>query len=261
VINIIINTLSKFGFTEIESKVYYELVKNPNSNGSQIAKILNLPRTSVYSALDKLLKKGSVFLLAENDSNKYIALEPNKLLKKLKKEYMEGIELLNEEFEKISINDENNQYININGEEIFFEKIAEMLKNAKEEIYINTNFDLNIFEKEFLALKKKNIRIIMFTFEDIDYSHLGIEVFSKKFTGKCRDDYKRMMLVVDMKEACIGEKGRNKELIGTFTKNRLLIDIVTEHIHHDIYLTNLSKYYDIDMNKIKINSNHEKLFS
>ena len=49
-----ISHLEKLGFTRTECLVYIQLVKAGQSNGSQIAKLLNMSRSSVYSALNKL---------------------------------------------------------------------------------------------------------------------------------------------------------------------------------------------------------------
>ena len=70
----IILELQKFGLTSIEAEVYYELLKSPNSNGSQISKKIDTPRTSVYMALDRLYALGYVYLVpAENESKHDIA--------------------------------------------------------------------------------------------------------------------------------------------------------------------------------------------
>ena len=59
----VIEELQKFGLTKIEAQVYYELLKFPNSNGSQISKRIETPRTSVYMALEKLYSTGFIHMI------------------------------------------------------------------------------------------------------------------------------------------------------------------------------------------------------
>ena len=49
----------------------------------------------------------------------------------------------------------------------------------------------------------------------------------------------RLMLVADMETALIGTALPGEEFFGTFSRNRLLVRLVAEHIHHDIYLLRL----------------------
>lgn len=52
-----------------------------------------------------------------------------------------------------------------------------------------------------------------------------------------------MMLVVDFKKTLIAGREDHVEFLGTFTDNKLLASIVSEHIHNDIYILKLNKKY------------------
>ena len=52
-----IDALMVLGFTQTEAKVYCAMVSEESANGYQIAKTLNLSRSSVYAALENLLEK------------------------------------------------------------------------------------------------------------------------------------------------------------------------------------------------------------
>ncbi|MBM7556050.1 TrmB family transcriptional regulator [Halanaerobacter jeridensis] len=256
----IIEELQKFGFKEIEARVYLELVKAPNSNGSQLAKSLNLPRTSVYSALDNLYEEGIIFLLPNQKSKTYKAVPPTELLDNLKDVYMNSIETLESEFDKINIQEQNRDYINIKGEDNVIEEIKKMLKSAEKEIYLNTNYDLDLFEEELKLLEEKSVRVILFSFHDFNLKGLEDKVeFYHHHKKEGQNEEKRMMLVVDEREVLIANKKSNGELLGTITENNLLVSIVAEHIHHDIYLLKLKEKYGENLidEEIKLNSHFE----
>jgi sugar-specific transcriptional regulator TrmB len=261
VLKMIIEELQKFGFKEIESRVYLELVKAPNSNGSQLARSLNLPRTSVYSALDNLYEEGIVFLLPNKKSKTYKAVPPEELLDNLEEVYINSIEFLQSEFEKIDIKREDRNYVNIKGEETFLEEARKMLRAAEKEIYLNTNYDLNLFKDELKLLNEKDVRVILFSFHNLDWDGLENSVeFYHHDKEEGPNEEKRMMLVVDEEEVLIANRKKQGELLGTFTKNDLLVSIVSEHIHHDIYLLKLKQKYGADLvdEDIRLNSHFEE---
>lgn len=259
--NDLIDKFQKFGFNKVESMVYYTLIKNPKINGSQIAKILNIPRTSVYIALNSLYQQGVIFLLP-GESNEYKALNPNTLFDKLKNDLVDNIDYLKNEFSKFELEKEEEHFWNISGYENIINKIKEILNNTEKEVYMNTNFALSDFRQEIINLNKKNVRIILFSFEFQDTKDMNIEFyFSNKMVLKT-SVYKRIMLVSDKKKSLIASGRIGDKFLGTFSDNELLASIISEHIHHDIYIYKLEQKYKMDLvqEDILINSIHEKDF-
>ena len=151
--------------------------------------------------------------------------------------------------------------MNIKGEKNVIEEVKKMLESAEKEIYLNTNYDLDLFKEELKSLKERDIRIILFSFHNLDLDGLeNLVEFYHHDKKEGQNEEKRMMLVVDEEEVLIANKKINGELIGTLTKNNLLVSIVSEHIHHDIYLLKLKEKYGEDLvdEEIKLNSHFEK---
>ena len=254
----ILNLLERLNFTKTEAAVYLELIKNSALTGYQVAKNLNMARSSIYSALDNLYKRGVVFLLP-GDAQVYKAENPSTLLNKMKQEFVDNADLLEEKLNNIDNTQYEERYLNIEGYDNVIAKTKELLMTAEKEVYINTDFNLNIFEKEFQELFERGVRIIVFSFSNISFQDMPIEIYKHEHAIICKKE-SRMMLVVDYKKTLIAERGQNDEFLGTFTENRLLASIVSEHIHHDIYLLKLRKKYNVDLidNVIKINTLMEK---
>lgn len=255
----IINELKKFGLTKIEAQVYYELLKNPDSNGSQISKKIDTPRTSVYMALERLYSLGFIYLIPSlNERKNYMAVDPDKLVMKLKSEYMRSAEFLENELLKVHIKSDNEQFINLRGEENTLDKIKEILNDSEKEIYMNTNIDLAVFETELNNLLNKGVRVILFSFEKHILEDRRIEAYSKT-NNYISDTNKRLMLVSDMKEVIIGSSDEMHGFSGTYTKNPLLVNIAAEHIHNDIYLYKLETKFGKDFwEDIKVSTLNEE---
>lgn len=242
----LVRKLENLNFNNIEAKVYIMLVKCNELNGSQIAKKLNISRSSVYSALNNLSNKGVVYLVP-GDTNTYKAENPEILIEKMKNNFEENTRNLKDELLKIQDNTEGNRYYNLNGNKNFLSKAKEFLIMAKREVYINTCIDLQIFKEEINMLAKNGVRIIVFTYNEINLDGLPIELYKHPLDEKLYQEEQemRLMMVIDLKHTLICSGVKEKiEMNGTFTKDKLLARIVAEHIHHDIYLLKLKQKHN-----------------
>lgn len=252
----IIKLLEKLNFSKTEAAVYIDLLKNSCSNGYKVAKNLNISRSSVYSALDNLYKKGAIFLVP-GDSQVYKAENPSVLIKKIKNEFKETTDLLNDKLKDLEIPNIEEKYINIEGYDNTITKIKQLLLEAKKEVYINTDIKLSKFEKELKEIAEKGVRIIVFSFKKQELKDIPIEIYTHEGID-CEGKETRIMLVIDCKKTLVADRGPHREeFLGVFTENILLASIVSEHIHNDVYILRLKKIYgkhlindDIKLNTI-----------
>lgn len=239
----LIKKLEVLNFNKIEAKVYIELVKSNQLNGSQIAKKINASRSSVYLALDNLYKRGCVYLIS-GDTNMYTAEKPDILIEKMKLNFEESANTIKDELLKLEQSDSQKNYYNLSGTQNFINKVKELLLYAEKEVYINTCIDLQIFKSEFDILNKRGVRIIVFTYKHMNVDNLSVELYYHSIEDYNEDENEedeiRLMMVVDLNNTLIcSANNANEEMTGTFTENKFLANIVSEHIHHDIYLLRL----------------------
>ncbi|MCY6482916.1 HTH domain-containing protein [Clostridium aestuarii] len=250
-----VSLLKKLNFTKTEAAVYVNLLKNKSLTGYQIAKNLNISRSSVYAALDNLYKRGVVFLLP-GGTQIYKAENPTTLMNKMKSEFIETADLLETKLNELESDDSEERFLNIEGYDNIVSKCKTLLLTAKKEVYINTDFNLQAFSKEFVELGKRGVRVIVFSFSKLDSENIPVETYNH-CDSTCFGKETRIMLVVDCKRTLIADRGKHREeFLGTFTENTLLASIISEHIHHDIYLLKLKNKYQKDLieEDIKINT-------
>lgn len=82
------------GFHKSEVVVYINLVELGKANASSIAKKANLPRSTVYSVLDGLIKKGVVSFEQSKKTTWFLANNPKALIRMVENERKEQEELL-----------------------------------------------------------------------------------------------------------------------------------------------------------------------
>lgn len=245
--NELVNKLEKLNFTKIEAQIYIALLQYRQLNGSQISKIINVSRSTVYNTLNNLYNKGAVLLLP-GETKIYKPENPKTLIDKITQKYIESASSIKEDLASINVENTDDQYWNIKGYENFIFKVKEYLLSAEKEIYINTNYRLDIFEKELTILKEKGVRILSFSFKEHEIEKYNIEHYAL-YNIPESDKYpnKRMMLVIDNKKVLLASGVSNDNFTGIFTENSLLVRVIAEHIHHDIYFAKLKEKYNKDL--------------
>ncbi len=244
----IVSDLVRFGFTPTEAEVYAVLVKLGCANGSQIAKEMNISRSSVYQALNSLYKGGRVYL-QQGNSAEYMPKEPDLLIAALQKEYEAAAGALQKKLKVISQPNEGLSFTNISGMENVYRRASEMIESSQKELLFNTTRTLERYTDEILDAHKRGVRIIVFSFDPIDMADLPVEFYRKNIEeDECCEE--RLQLVVDFSSCLIASHTPSTgEAIGTYTRNPLQVAIVTEHIHHDIYILKLTEKYGDDLFK------------
>ena len=234
-------SLEKLGFTKTEAEVYIVLLKYGAMNGYQVGKILNMSRSSVYSALNNLYKKNFIYLIP-GDTNEYRAEKPKFLIEKLKKNFIDTADIMIRDLEQISIKEKDEKFFNLEGIENLVAKTKEIINSAKIEICINCTVPIQKFENEIEKALKRGVRVILFSNPDEGIGINGIEQYGY-FKDRWSDD-ERIMVVADYKEVMIGGGKKGSKITGTFSENPVLVQIFSEHINHDIYFSKLQKKYN-----------------
>ena len=251
----IIEYLCRIYFTKLEAQIYVNLLQNQGLTGYQIAKNLNVSRSSVYPALENMYKNG-VVLLVKGDAVSYIAENPSVLLGKLKKNFEDNANILEQKLAKINSSSSEERFVNIQGESSIIAKAKDLILKAEKEIIMNIDGDIHIFDDEIKEANKKGVRVIVFSFADLNTDGLDVEsYFHQNFVANGLFP-NRIMLVVDNITTLVADNNKKrKNSIGTITDNELMVSIITEHIIHDIYMLlyrraypdhNISKEFFLD---------------
>ena len=285
----IISELQKFGFSKVEAEVYMEVLNTPMSNGTQISKKIDISRSAIYTALEKLCEKGYVYTVpTEEDKKNYMAMEPMEIIAELKEEWKNKAEFLEKEFLKIRNKKNETRFYQLYSQESLILKVKEIINKAENEIYIGTNIDIHLFEEELLKAIKASIKIFIFNFGDtiLDFNK---KINENKEINKINEDknifenykfenYNMYNLKIYNIQNKIYKNGKNKEIIivsdivkgfscketgkefiGVYTENKYLVKILTENIHNNIYTAKMERVYGEEIfEEIFINSAFEK---
>ncbi|MCR5495643.1 MAG: hypothetical protein K6F15_08405 [Treponema sp.] len=254
-----VDALVSLGFTVTEAKVYCAMVPEEKINGYQIAKNLNFSRSSVYAALENLLKKGAILSIPGN-TNEYTVVRPEELIDKILANYKKNAEIAKSSLELLSsANNSSNLFLNIKGLQNIRDNVKQMIRSSHKEILISSSMDLAPFVEELSDAIKRGVRVIVFSLLNLNLYGLKIEFYGGQFSKETCQEL-RFTLVSDNKSCliCSNDKeefytfkqlmdgqgttklpSEDKDFLGMKSSNRLMVNIIQEHFHFDVYLYKL----------------------
>lgn len=258
----LLNSLCNIGFSRIEAQVYCTLVPEEKMGGYQIAKKLNLQRPSVYTALSSLEKRGFITAIP-GEKTEYSAVEPEILMNELSRRYSENAAKAKTELEKLTDGHKKyERFVNIAGKSNLINAVNRCIEKAEKEIVFTCSMNLAFFEKALKSAAARGVRIILFSWSKLDTYDIPLEFYcGYDGVAKCKEE--RILLVADEMHSIIGSNDRaalfpygkkneqlpaeEKDFLGMMSDNRLMVNLITEHIHFDIYLQRLKKQYGKDL--------------
>ncbi|WP_026895973.1 TrmB family transcriptional regulator [Clostridiisalibacter paucivorans] len=234
---ILIEKMKQVGLNQYEAKAYLKLLEKWPVNGYALSKNSGVPRSRVYEVLDGLAKKQLVFEKNTENGTIYYPLEPDLLVKKLKKNYESIIEHVKKETTQLFVNTKD-QYESkvITGRKNIFDFIGLLIENA------NKRIDISIWKEEYKDLEKyfndainRGIKIkgIYFGYDNklkdvLTHRRLGTYLKEK--------DERYIIIIIDKKEAITGIISRGEESQVTWTNDFGAIDIMEDYIVHDLMI-------------------------
>lgn len=251
-------SLEGLGFSPLEVSIYLILLDNGTMSPYQIAKKVDISRSSIYNALEHMVNKGMVEMIPE-ETVMYIAKEPEVLLNKVESDYKNNIAGAKNGLKSYLETRYDEKSALIKGYDNVIEKMKYIINHAEKEVFINTDVELNVFENEFRSAIGRNVRIIVFSFVKSHSAIPEVEIYSHERERKSENTNSRIMIVADEKLVMIADADNARgNWSGTVSNNKLMKDVVREHIHNDIYMLKLRNIYGREIyEKIHINTNQE----
>jgi len=161
--------LEILNFSKLEADIYLALLGEKPMSAYQLAKKIDISRTSIYNALEFMLRKGMVEVVP-NETLLYIAQEPNVIFQKMQEEMTNSIREASRYLAEYQANKHENITANFYGYDTAVSKTKELFQNVQNEVYINTDCSLEEMRKELEALVQRGIRVILFSFYEIEKS-------------------------------------------------------------------------------------------
>ncbi len=238
----LIESLEKLNFTKLEAQIYTALLGSEPLSAYQLAKKINISRPSIYNALEHMLDKGMVETVPDQTAL-YTAQDPAVLLGKMRFEMTESLERAQQGLEEFQRMKHPEIHFVFRGFDTAVFRAKELLRETQREVYINADFPLSCFREEFERLSEKGVRIVIFSFYEMEMEGKNVEFYTHGRPMGTGHAPSRLMLAADGQISLTADGGPVRAWSGTVSNNPLTVKILSEHIHHDIYLLKLQQRY------------------
>ena len=240
----LVEKLKEIGFNTYEAKVYLALLKKYPASGYEVAKLANVPQSSTYDTL-KALENKNVVVATNTKPITYTPIKPKQLTSKFLKKVNSTVNYLDKHLPQVK-EDYNEPIITITDKQNIYEKIIEVIQNAKREIYIEIwSQDYKIIEQELLNAYNRNVEIRIVGYDNFQ-TRFG-QVFEHAFAKDIEFSLggRMIILAVDDNEGIVGKissiRNNPNDMNIIWTKNKSIVFIIKEFIVHDMYLIDVEE--------------------
>ena len=232
----IIDLLTEFGLAANLGKTYVALLNNNPATGYEICTQSGVPRSAIYSVLNKLESHGIVNSIGESPK-RYVPIPPSGLLEHFSQLHTDRISLLTDALENIDTKAESFDFWHIHGYRNLILKLREAISSAKEKIFLSVwAKELSQLENELKAAENRGIKISIFSFTKLNKEfgntisyNLDEEKLAKVWNPK-------IILVEDQKITIMGSANSKNGNRAIWTDNEAITEIATNHIILDVTL-------------------------
>jgi len=232
----IIDLLNEFGLPANLGKTYVALLNNNPATGYEICTQSGVPRSAIYSVLNKLEALGIINSIGESPK-KYVPIPPSGLIEHFSQLHTDRINLLTDALDNLETDSNTFDFWHIHGYRNLILKLRESISKAKEKIYLSIwAKELVQLENELSNAEKRGVEISVFSFtklakefgNTISYN-LDEEKLEKVWNPK-------VILIEDQKITIMGSANAKNGNRAIWTDNEAITEIATNHIILDITL-------------------------
>ncbi len=244
----IIDLLAEFGLPSNAGKAYLALLKNNPATGYEISTYSGVPRSAIYSVLNRLTALGLVNSVGENPK-KYIALSPSSMIEHMNNLHIDRVQQITEAFDHLNTSEEAFDFWHLHGYRNLIMKAKEIINHAQDKIILSAwRQEVTTLGRELKDAVNRDVDITLFSFCKLK-EDIGTTVsYSLDEVDLLKVWNPKIILVADQTTTIMGSTVEHNDSRTIFTKNKAITEIATNHIILDITLA--GQRLDFDPNPI-----------
>lgn len=245
--------MQKLGFTDYEARIYIKLLQISPATAYEVSKEAGVPRSNAYGALESLTRKMAVQPVSE-DPVRYVAMDPQVLLKRISGSTSELCENLANSLSKIAKPEDSHYVWTAWNEGAVHEQIEKLINEAESCIWIKaSDHALRKHAKDLEAAAKRGLDFLVVMFgkdaDEFRYSD-KVRIFLHEGSGIrtiAADNY--FTLTVDHAVALAVSVGENG-VFASYTRNDSIVTMAEALIRHDFYMAEIFKHLGPQIDEI-----------
>lgn len=225
-----IELLTQFNLTRQEAAIYLTLLSESDMNGYEVAKRTGISRSNTYTSLAALVEKGAAYVI-DGAVTRYTPVPIREFCENKVKRLQGTVEdLLKAVPEK---REDAEGYITIKGRQHIFDKMSNMVAEAKERVYISASMQvIRTILPEIREGMDRGLKIVLIT--DGRFDLKGATVYPAGMSQQIR-------LIADSSNVLTGDVTDGANSTCLYSRKKNLIDLLKDSLKNEIKLIELTK--------------------
>ena len=256
----IISELVTLGFSEYEAKAYIGLIKcTEPATAYEIAKATGIPTSKIYEVLTRLEEKELASATEEQGKKKYVAMDSDEFLARLKQEQDDSISRVSREFKLLKGNTSASAIWNFRDYDSFRARTEKMIRESRNSLLISAwKQEMDFLEKPLEDAQSRGVKISIVHFGKPEIQ-IGM-VFQHPIEDTLYQERggRGFAMVADTREAVIATAYGESAVEGAYSLNRGFVILTEDYIKHDVYLMKIVRRMDGELID-KFGKNYHKM--
>jgi predicted DNA-binding transcriptional regulator len=229
-----IAALQQLGFSEYEARAYAALVSEGELNGYGLAKKTGIPRANVYAVAEKLLARGALLRIEHEAGQRYAAVPPAQLLRRLETEHRRALETAQQTLTRHAPRREPAPVFNLRGSELLA-KGEQLIGESRDSLLVAIQpDDASALAPALQQAADRGVRITTLCLQGCE----GL-------CGGCQGNVHRyalapggarwLVLVADQAIALVGQVGDGLSE-GMTTRQQLVVELAADFVRQNLGL-------------------------
>jgi HTH-type transcriptional regulator, sugar sensing transcriptional regulator len=235
--------LSKFGFSQYESKVYEVLSSSDEPlDATLIVKYSGVPKAKVYEVISRMIEKGMVLDSVSEKKKLYTALPLQLVVEKLTKEFESNLNQLKKNTTKKITTDDRVWSLKVDSSIVLQGK--QLLQEAKHSIHISIWKDeLHDYLPILIEKQMNGVMIEALIVGDIE-EDLPFSNFYILSPNQEHQKLEKNRLIIVDEESILFAGVENDTWQAMITKSKPFVKFFAEFFYHDVALTKITKKFE-----------------
>lgn len=251
--NEVLEKLTSLGLAEYEAKAYIALLRENPVTAYEAAKNAGVPTAKIYGVLAKLLEKGMVLELKEEDKKLYAPLDAEEYIEGYRQRMGNTLDALEKELSNLGPKEDLSYIWNVTGYGAFLDRAEMIMRKAEETIL------LSAWHEELAPLIpimreriESGVKIAAVYFGSIDEEHFAdfpAQLFPHPIADTLYQEKggRGFAVVADSGAALMGTIRKDYSVEGAWSGNQGFVTLAEDYIKHDIYIMKIVGRFDEEL--------------
>ncbi|HEX7386684.1 MAG TPA: helix-turn-helix domain-containing protein [Castellaniella sp.] len=230
-----VTALQQLGFSEYEARAYAALVGEGELNGYGLAKKTGIPRANIYAVAEKLLLRGALLRIEHEGGQRYVAVPPAQLLRKLESDHHQALEAAQRTLTQKAPAHEPAPVFNLRGKELL-SKGEEVIRNCQSSLLVAIqSADASVLAPALQQAAARGVRITTLCLQACDGVCGGCQGDIHRYALAPGGGTRWLVLVADQTVALVGQVG-DGVAEGMTTRQQLVVELAADFVRQNLGL-------------------------